>query len=195
LEELVMKKIINSFSYTLSLLYIITVFFIVTVSSAAAESVPGEKTVLDYYIQLPDKYFQCETENILRKKDKLALIKKKDLKKGYIQALTIDGSIPVEAALFTDDYMGIAVLAVNMRCSSGCMCRKLDFFFVSDGKLMKSDDGHLFPEIEVIEKAAGITEGYEFILSDDGKNIKVANEENGKVLLIIEWSGGTFNIK
>jgi len=190
-----MKKFINCFSSILTSLCIMALFFIISVSSSAAEKSSGEKTILDYYLQLPDKYFQCETENILRKKDKLSQIKKKDLKKGYIQATTIDGNIPVEAALFTDDYMGIKVLAVNVRCSSGCMCRKLDLFFVSDGTLMKSDDGHLFPEIKDIEKAAGITEGYEFILSDDGKNIRVANEESGKVLLMIEWSGGTFNIK
>lgn len=177
---------------------VIIIGFIFSIISAAdldSGTRQGEKTVVDYYLQLPDEYFQCEIVKIFRQKDKLSQIKRKDIKKGYILASTSDGGIPVEIALFTDDYMGITVLAVNVRCSSGCMCRKLDFFFVSDGKLMKSEGEGLFPKIEDIEKAAGVTGGYEFIIPEGSKNIKVASEESGKVLLTIDWSGGTFNIK
>ncbi len=168
---------------------------IISCPAIYAEKAKTEKTILDYYFLIPDSYFQCETDVPLSSKGKLALIRKKDLKKGYIQAKTSDGGLPVELALFTDDYMGIRVLAVNIRCQSGCMCRRLDFFFISEGKLLKKEEGFIFPKIEEIEKAAGVTEGYEFILSEDGSGVKVANEENGKVLLLINWSGGTFNIK
>ena len=187
-----MKKYLSHFY---SILFIIAVFFNMSGAAISAESAAAQKTVIDYYLQLPDRYFQCETENMLKQKDKLSLIKNKNLKKGYIQASTLDGGIPIEIFLFTDDYMGIKVLAVNLRCGSGCMCRKLDFFFISEGKLMKNEGGFLFPKIEDIEKAAGVSDGYEFILPDDGSGIKVSDEQSGKILLNIEWSGGTFNLK
>lgn len=177
------------------LLFTGAVFFIISGSALNAETAPGGKSILDYYLQIPDKYLQCETEDILQKKDKLALIKKKNLKKGYIQASTADGNFPVEIALFTDDQMGIKILALNVRCHSGCMCRKLEFFFISEGKLMKKDEGHIFPKDEDIEKAAGVSGGYEFILSEGGRSIKVAEEESGKTLLVVEWSGGMFYVR
>lgn len=187
-----MKKFMINSSIVINIVFI---FSLISAADLNPGTLPGEKTVVDYYLQLPDEYFQCETVKILRQKDKLSQIKRKDVKKGYILASTSDGGIPIEIALFTDDYMGIKVLAVNVRCRWGCMCRKLDFFFVSDGKLMKSEGEGLFPEIEDIEKAAGITGGYEFIIPEGSRNIKVASEESGKVLLTIDWSGGTFNIK
>lgn len=173
----------------------VTISLLLSGTALNAEKVKGEKTILDYYLMVPDSYFQCETDVPLSSKNKLALIKKKNLKKGYIQAKTSDGGLPMELALFTDDYMGIKVLAVNVRCQSGCMCRRLDFFFISDGKLLKKEEGFIFPKIEEIEKAAGVNEGYEFILSEDGSGIKVTGEENGKTLLMIGWSGGTFYIR
>ncbi len=185
-----MKKFLG---FILSALIVTGYFsFIETVPVTAAAM---EKTVLDYYLQLPDEYFQCETENILKQKDKLSRIKKKDLKKGYIHATTMDGNIPIETVLFTDEYMGISVFAVNVRCSAGCMCRRLDFFFVNDGRIMKNDGDGLFPSSEEIEKAAGVSDGYEFVLPEDGKGINIADEESGKILLRIKWSGGTFNIE
>lgn len=176
-------------------LIVIFLFLIISAADLNSGTLPEEKTVIDYYFQLPDEYFQCETANILSRKDKLSQIKRKDLKKGYILASTSDGGTPVEIALFTDDYMGIKVIAVNVRCGSGCMCRKLDFFFVSDGRLMKSEVEGLFPNLADIEKAAGVTGGYEFVIPEGSKNINVAAEKSGKILLTIEWSGGTFNIK
>jgi len=187
-----MKKI-----YTYNFFVLIAIMFFTTIPADvySAEDVTAEKNIVDYYIQLPDQFFQCETENMLRKKDKLSLIKKKNLKSGYILASTIDGGFPLEAALFTDDYMGIKLMVLNLRCPSGCKCRRLDFFFVSDGSPMKSDNEFLFPKKEDIEKAAGKTDGYEFVLPGDGKTIHVRDEFTGKVILKIEWSGGTFNIK
>jgi len=187
-----MKKI-----YIYNFFVLIAIMFLTTISVDvySAEDVTGEKSIVDYYIQLPDQYFQCETENILRKKDKLSLIKKKNIKSGYILASTIDGGYALEAALFTDDYMGIKLMVLNLRCPAGCKCRRLDFFFVSDGRPMKSNNEFLFPKKEDIEKAAGRNKGYEFVLPGDGKNINVTDEFTGKVLLTIEWSGGTFNIK
>jgi len=179
-------------------LYISLLLFIISISDVVmlkAEPVTGEKNIVDYYLQLPDEYFFCETLIIPDRKDKLSLIKKKNLKDGYILASTKDGDFPLETALFTDDYMGLKLIAVNVRCGSGCMCRKLDFFFVSDGKLMKSANDYLFPKNDEIEKAAGIKDGYEFSLPGDGKYINVIDGDSGKVLLKIEWSGGTFNIK
>lgn len=185
-----MKKI-----YIHCVLLLIAVMFFASVDANSAEEVTGERNIADYYLLLPDKYFQCETENILRKKDKLSLIKKRNIKSGYILASTIDGGFPLEAALFTDDFMGIKLLALNLRCPAGCMCRRLDFFFVSDSGLLKSSNEFLFPKIEDIEKAAGRSDGYEFVLPGDGKTINVTDESTGKILLKLEWSGGTFNIK
>jgi len=174
---------------------IAVMLFTVTAGVLSAEDATGEKSIVDYYLQLPDKYFQCETENILSRKDKLSLIKKKNIKSGFILASTIDGGFPLEAALFTDDYMGIKILVLNLRCPSGCTCRRIDFFFVSDGSLMKSDNEFLFPKTADIEKVAGKAGDYEFVLPGDGKTINVTDKLTGKVLLKIEWSGGTFNIK
>ena len=117
-REITMKKFIINLSIVIISLF---VFSIISAADQNSGTLPGEKTVIDYYLQLPDEYFQCETVKILRQKDKLSQIKRKDLKKGYILASTSDGGIPVEIALFTDDYMGIKVLAVNVRCPSGCM--------------------------------------------------------------------------
>jgi len=190
-----MEVILKKYNIHYSIILSAVIVFSITTADLKSENAPGGKTIVDYYLQLPDEYFQCETAKILRQKDKLAQIKRKDIKKGFILAATSDGGLPVEVSLFTDDYMGIKVLAVNVRCQSGCICRKLDFFFVSDGKIMKSEAEGIFPEIKDIEKAAGMTEGYEFILPENGKIINVVAEDSGKVLLVIEWSGGTFNIR
>lgn len=173
---------------------LLTGFFLI-IAAVPVSPAAAEKTILDYYLQLPDEYFQCETENILQKKDKLSVIRTKDLKKGYIHAVTLDGSLPVEAVIFKDENMGIKVLAVNIRCGAGCMCRKLDFFFISDGKIMKNSGEGLFPAPDDIEKAAGVSDGYEFEIPEDGKSINVIADESGKLLLKIKWSGGTFNIE
>lgn len=160
----------------------------------SAESLPGRKTIVDYYLLLPDEYFQCEAVSILRNRDKLALIKKQDLKAGYLLAALKDSGFPLEAALYTDDNMGIKLLVVNVRCPQGCMCRKLDFFFLSDGTLVKDDGDYIFPKIEDIEKAAGTAENYEFVLPGNGKSINVIDVKTGKLLYKIRWSGGTFNL-
>ena len=182
------------FIYIISSLMIINLFPILPPFLKNIEAADGTKTVIDYYLQLPDSYYQCESENILQKKDKLSMIISQDLKKGYIKATTLDGGIPIEAALYTDETMGISVLAVNVKCPSGCMCRKLDFFFASEGRLLKIDGDFIFPKIEEIEKAAGKTGGYNFTLSEYENLIYVVEEQSGKVLLKIRWRGGTFII-
>jgi len=186
-----MKK----YSACFFLFLLVSVLSFIETPLLMAGNVSGNKTILDYYLMIPDSYFQCETEDLLRQKDKLELIRKKNLAKGYIRASTKDGNIPVEAALFKDDYLGIKVVAVNVTCPSGCMCRKLDFFFVSNGNLMKNEESSIFPKTEDIEKAAGVTAGYLFFISEDGKGINVTEAGSGRLLLKIEWSGGTFNIK
>lgn len=178
-------------------LTIISVGFAISIilnsNESSARSV-APASIVDYYLLLPDETFQCETAVPLSKKHKTDLIKKKDLKNNFITASTMDGGYPLEVALFVDDYLGVKVLAANVRCQSGCMCKRLDLFFVSGGKVMKSSAEGLFPKAEDIEKAAKIKDGYGFEIAGDGKSIKVVSDDSNKTLLIIEWSGGTFNL-
>ena len=184
----------RTISYVSALLLITAACFIISSGTLTALSEAPALTIVDYYLQLPDEYFNCETDVPLSKKDKLALIKKKDLAGSYILAATKEGGFPLEAAVYRDDYLGIEVLAVNVRCGSGCMCRKLDFFFINNLNLSKDTKGYFFPKAADIEKATGVTEGYGFVLSGDGKSIKVVKEGSGRTLVVIGWSGGTFNL-
>lgn len=186
-----MKKVLFYFPVFIS---VIAAGLIILSGKLPADSEPGKETVLDYYLLIPDEYFGCETNVPLGKNDRLALIKKKDLANGYILAATKDGGFPVEAAVYKDDFLGITVLAVNVWCGSGCMCNKLDFFFITNSKLSRDNGGFIFPKAGDIEKKTGISEGYRFVLPGDGKGINVVKEGSGKVLLKIEWSGGTFNL-
>ncbi len=175
------------------LIAVITGFVLASTEFTEARSV-APASIVDYYLLLPDEVFQCETNVPLSKKHKLDLIKKKDVKNNFITASTKDGGYPLEVALFTDDYLGITVLAANVKCQSGCMCRRLDFFFINGGKAMKSSSDGLFPKAEDIEKAAKVKDGYGFELAGDGKGIRVVDEKTGKPIIVIEWSGGTFNL-
>jgi hypothetical protein len=171
----------------------VVIFCIITVLGADAGAQQKQKSIMDYYVDLPDEIFYCEMkpEN-LSKEFKKKQIRKSNLKAGYILARS--ENMPLEVALFTDAYLGITVVAVNRVCGEGCMC---NYFRL----LRPAGNGtwaefNAFPSADEIMKAAGLNgPDYDLVLPEIGTDIKVLSRDTKKVLALIGWSGGQFAIK
>ncbi|MBP7738409.1 MAG: hypothetical protein KA369_20710 [Spirochaetes bacterium] len=166
---------------------------IIAVLGADAGAQQKQKSVMDYYLDLPDEAFYCEMkpEN-LSKEFKKKQIRKSNLRAGYILARS--ENMPLEVALFTDAYLGITVVAVNRVCGEGCMCNYFRLLRPSGKGAWADFDA--FPSSDEIMKAAGLTEpDYELVLPEIGTDIRVVSRDKKKLLALIGWSGGQFAIK
>jgi hypothetical protein len=170
--------------------------FLVLVFILSAEFLlaDNKKTILDYFMLIPDEYFQCEISGEITPQKKKESIKRVNIKNGYIAAES--EKFPMEAALFTDDYLGISVVAVNVNCGEGCMCNKFALLIPdSKGKLIESSN-FIFPDASEIEKKLKEkSDSYGFILTETGIDINVVDNLSKKTLLLIRWRGGMFVIE
>jgi hypothetical protein len=169
------------------------VICIMTLLGADAGAQQKQKSIMDYYLDLPDEAFYCEIkpEN-LSTEFKKRQIRKSNLKAGYILARA--ENMPLEAALFTDAYLGITVVAVNRPCGEGCMCNYFRLLRPTGKGAWADFDA--FPSPDEIMKAAGLTEpDYELVLPEIGTDIKVVSRDTKKLLALIGWSGGQFALK
>ncbi len=152
-----------------------------------------QKSIMDYYLDLPDEVFYCEIQpKDLSREFKKKQIRRSNLKAGYI--LANSENMPLEVALFIDAHLGITVVAVNRPCGAGCMCNY--FKLLRPAGKGKWADFDAFPSPDEIMKAAGMTEpDYDLVLPEIGTIIKVVGRDTKKVLALIEWNGGEFILK
>ena len=179
------------FRYRIGYAAIIITFCVVVSTPLASYS--KRNNVLDYYLALPDEYFMCESAPKITREFKEKLVIRKNIKNGYIQAQS-EGH-PMEVALFADDHLKLALLAVNIKCGAGCMCNKFDILNMSGGK-WNTVTSEVFPTDDQIRKSLKDKDMiYEYVLPETGTVIKVVDVDTKKVALNIHWSGGMFMIK
>ncbi|MCU0847152.1 MAG: hypothetical protein MUD12_04625 [Spirochaetes bacterium] len=151
-------------------------------------------SVLDYYLALPDEYFYCETKPSISKSFKEKQIKKKNLRNGYI--LSKSEEYPMEVALFTDSYLMLDIIAVNVKCGEGCMCNRFALLSYSGNGRWSEMTANIFPKQEEIEKALkNKGAAYEYVLPEVGTTIRIVDSASKRQLLEIYFSGGYFLIK
>jgi len=169
------------------------IFSVAVVLGADAGAQQKQKSIMDYYLDLPDEIFYCEIKpDNLSREFKKKQISKSNLRAGYILARS--ENMPLEVALFTDAYLGITVVAVNRPCGEGCMCNYFRLLRPTGKGTWADFDA--FPSPDEIMKAAGLTEpDYDLVLPEIGTDIRVVSRDAKKVLALIGWSGGQFAVK
>ena len=162
-------------------------------TAAAAALGETKKTILDYYLDLPEQLFYCESKPAqITKEFKKKKIRKLNIRNGYI--LADSESSPLEVALFRDGRQGLTVIAASLECGEGCMCRFFHLYRAdADGKLHPFDR---FPSPDDIQKKIGKKDFYyELVLPEYGRDIKVIDPASKKTLCLITFGGGKFYIK
>jgi hypothetical protein len=160
-------------------------------ASGWAPAGPPAKSVLDYYRELPDEIFQCESAAAPDRAARERLIIHHNVPHGYIRAL-VEG-FPLEVTLFREWGAGRDIIAVSLDCGDGCMCRRLDFLVRTESGWRSVRD-EIFPATAAVEAALGRDAGYAFQLPETGTTIRVVDADSRTLLLTIPWDGRRFNL-
>ncbi|ELR73596.1 hypothetical protein C900_02681 [Fulvivirga imtechensis AK7] len=159
------------------------------------------KSILDYYLLLPDYIFECEIPFEHSEAARLNAISYKSIKNGYIKAQTNEGEFTV--VMFKDRQKNRDIIAIT-KCGAGCQCfvnTYLQFdtmreLWVDASDVMPSDE-----EFESVGKKLEEASGQEvwplFILPEHGTTIMVVDDfsEDRQELYKLVWAGGKFSIQ
>jgi hypothetical protein len=162
--------------------------FIITVASLANAQKPPRTTrlltVLDYYLLLPDKYFEADREqraHWMLDPKRGAIV---DIKNGYLYAPGDGAQTEIHVCLFkrTD---GRYLVAVNYNDKAGVFESFLDFYMYRRGKL-RSVGASILP--------LAFNKQLHYELPRRGATIEVTNS-SGKKLYNLVWSKNVFRVK
>jgi hypothetical protein len=166
-------------------------FFIcmaISSSSVAAQTKSQQTTqpgtVLDYYLLLPDKYFEADREqraHWMLDPKRGAIV---DIKNGYLYAPGDGAQTEIYVCLFkrTD---GRYLVAVNYNDKAGVFESFLDFYLYQRGKL-RSVGASILP--------LAFNKELHYELPRRGATIEVTNS-SGKKLYNLVWSKNVFRVK
>ena len=146
-----------------------------------AETPAQKQTVLDYFMRLPDKYFEVTQQGRkdLVSKENRAIV---DVPQGYLRAPG-DGAQPtLEVALFKQSSGGYLVGVCHNRDDENDGF--LDFYVEKNGKLVEKNG--MLP----IKYNAGLI----YTLPRHGTTISV-NSSSGKTSYKLAWNGSRFEKK
>lgn len=178
---------------------ILTALFFVFIKSnnAIAQNPSVSKSVLDYYLEMPNDYFVCEMAKIYSKAERSNLIKHQNIKNGFIKAAADIGNI--EIALFKDKIKKRDILAVFAQCGPGCMCQKTGFLVQKNDLTWDNITDEIFPSDAQINKFIFDDENkdvfYKFIIPEFGTTIKVLDWDTEAHLCNIKWENGKFILR
>ena len=163
------------------LLTLLAVFLSQSIS--AAQSSPP-KTVLDYYLLLPEKYFEANKEQRVKwmlDPSRGAVV---DIKNGYIYAPGDGAQTPIYVCLFKrpGDF---PLIAVKSHESDTLDYTHLDFYEYKDGKLVEVKNGVL---------PVKVNENFKYEMPRYGRTIEVS-DQHGRKLYSLNWSGRRFVLK
>ena len=163
------------------LITLLTVFLSQSVS--AAQSSPP-KTVLDYYLLLPEKYFEANKEQ----REKWMLARSRgavvDIKKGYLYAAGDGAQTSIYVCLFKRPHR-FPLIAVKSYPSDTSEYTQLDFYEYDRGLLVEVKNGVL---------PVKFNENFKYELPRCGRTIKVG-DPRGRQLYSLHWSGKRFVLK
>lgn len=166
-----------------------------------AVAIKEGKSILDYYLFLPDYIFECEIPFEHSETKRLDAISYKSVKNGYIRAQTDEGEFTV--VMFKDRQKSRDIIAVT-KCGAGCQCFENTYLEFDPERKQWVDASDVMPaaeEFESLQKNLEETSGEEvwplFILPEHGTTIQVVDDlsEDHKELYKLVWSNGKFSIQ
>lgn len=163
-----------------SLLCLLIVLLALFHSISAAQS-SDPKTVLDYYVLLPDKYFEANKEQRVEwmlNPGRGAVV---DIKNGYIYAPGDGAQTSVYVCLFKRTQ-GAPLIAVKSYESDTQDYTHLDFYEYKNGALVEVKKGVL---------PVKLNENLKYEMPRYGTTIKVS-DQRGKRMYSLNWSGSRF---
>jgi len=149
-------------------------------SISAAQSAPP-KTVLDYYLLLPEKYFEANKEQRVKwmlDPGNGAVV---DIKNGYIYAAGDGAQTPIYVCLFKRPR-GLPLMAVKSHEPDTRDYTHLDFYEYKNGALVDVKKGVL---------PVKINENFKYEMPRYGTTIKVS-DQHGKRIYNLNWIGRRF---
>ena len=152
-------------------------------SIGAAQSSPP-KTVLDYYLLLPEKYFEANREQRVKwmlDPGRGAVV---DIKNGYIYAAGDGAQTSINVCLFERPH-SVPLIAVKSHYSDTQDYTHLDFYEYKNGALVEVKKGVL---------PVKINENFKYEMQRYGTMIKV-RDQHGRKLYSLDWSGRRFVLK
>jgi hypothetical protein len=156
--------------------------FLFQFTSEAQPAVP--KTVLDYYLLLPDRYFEANKEQRVKWMLDTGRGAVVDIANGYIYAPGDGAQTSLYVCLFKK-ARGRAVVAVKSHPSDTHEYTYLDFYEYKNGALAEVTETVLPVEVN---------EHLKYNLPRYGKSIEVRNRR-GKQIYSLVWSGQRFVLK
>ena len=159
------------------------------------------KSILDYYLLLPDYIFECELPFEHSEATRLNAISYKSIKNGYIKAQTDEGEFTV--VMFKDRQKNRDIIAIT-KCGAGCQCFENTYLEFDAEEKSWTDASDVMPsgeEFENIGRELEAASGQEvwplFILPEHGTTIKVVDDfsEDRRELYELVWSDGKFRIQ
>ena len=152
-------------------------------SICAAQSSPP-KTVLDYYLLLPEKYFEANEEQRVKwmlDPGKGAVV---DIKNGYIYAVGDGAQTPIYVCLFKRPQ-GFPLVAVKSHEPDSRDYTHLDFYEYKNGTLVEVKKGML---------PVKVNENFKYEMPRYGTTIKVS-DQRGRRIYSLNWAGRRFVLK
>ncbi len=166
------------FSRTLLRQLLLAVFLFQAIS--AAQSSPP-KTVLDYYLLLPEKYFEANKEQRVKwmlDPGKGAVV---DIKNGYIYAAGDGAQTAIDVCLFKRPHR-LPLIAVKSHDPDTRDYTHLDFYEYKNGALVEVEKGVL---------PVKVNENFKYDMPRYGRTIEV-RDQRGRKLYSLNWSGQRF---
>ena len=158
---------------------LLLVIFLFQSISAAQSSQP--RTVLDYYLLLPEKYFEADKEQRVKwmlDPGRGAVV---DVKNGYIYAPGDGAQTSIYVCLFKRPH-GFPLIAVKSHESDTNEYTHLNFYEYKNGALVEVKKGVL---------PVKINENFKYELPRYGRTIEV-KDEHGRKVYSLNWSGRRF---
>jgi hypothetical protein len=158
---------------------LLLVVFLFHSISAAQSSAP--RTVLDYYLLLPEKYFEANKEQRVKwmlDPGRGAVV---DIKNGYIYAAGDGAQTAIYVCLFKRQH-GLPLIAVKSHEPDTSDFTHLDFYEYKNGALVEVKKGVLPVRVD---------ENFKYEMPRYGRTIEV-RDQRGRKLYGLYWSGRRF---
>ncbi|MCM3900517.1 MAG: hypothetical protein ND866_02310 [Pyrinomonadaceae bacterium] len=175
----------RSFRFRLGVtLRVFTVLVFATLSLeplTVAQTLSKPKTVLDYYLLLPEKYFEADNEQRVKwmlDPSRGAVV---DIRNGYLYAPGDGAQTSIYVCLFKKPN-GSYVIAVKSHESDTDEYTQLDFYLFKAGKFMDASSAVL---------PVRINEEFKYEMPRYSKEIQVRNKRGRKIYSLI-WLGNRF---
>lgn len=149
-------------------------------SIGAAQSSPPQ-TVLDYYLLLPEKYFEANREQRVKwmlDPSRGAVV---DIKNGYIYAAGDGAQTSLYVCLFKRPH-ALPLISIKSHESDTSDITHLDFYEYKNGALVEVKKGVL---------PVKVNEDFKYEMPRYGRTIEVS-DRRGKKLYSLHWSGQRF---